>query len=98
MKLLHLLCREFLMPPIPRVQKLKDLPEITLMREIREAVLSDRDTLLGVFLADREEVEQKNKEISHPKALLDSILHHKYNDWLRRKYRNRRPCLRLCNR
>ena len=66
--------REFLMPPIPRVQKLKDLPEITLMREIREAVLSDRDTLLGVFLADREEVERKNKEIYPAVKLLVELV------------------------
>ena len=33
--------------------------------------------------------EQKGEPITHPKAMLEGILHHKYNDWLRRKYRNR---------
>ena len=43
-----------------------------------------QDSIVAFFVR-----EQKDKEINHPKALLDSILHHKYNDWLRRKYRNR---------
>ena len=43
-----------------------------------------QDSIVAFFVR-----EQKNEVISHPKALLDSILHHKYNDWLRRKYRNR---------
>ena len=33
--------------------------------------------------------EQKGEPIAHPKAMLEGILRHKYNDWLRRKYRNR---------
>ena len=43
-----------------------------------------QDSIVAFFVR-----EQENQEINHPKALLDSILHHKYNDWLRRKYRNR---------
>ena len=43
-----------------------------------------QDSIVAFFVRER-----KNQEINHPKALLDSILHHKYNDWLRRKYRNR---------
>ena len=33
--------------------------------------------------------EQKGEPIAHPKAMLEGILRHKYNDWLRQKYRNR---------
>lgn len=55
--------------------KYGDCPEIdTLVQE----------SILAFFLK-----EQHGEPISHAKAMLDGILHHKYNDWLRRKYRNR---------
>ena len=43
-----------------------------------------QDSIVAFFIHD-----QKGGEITHPKALLNAILCHKYNDWLRRKYRNR---------
>ena len=43
-----------------------------------------QDSIVAFFIR-----EQKGEAISHSKAMLDSILRHKYNDWLRRKYRNR---------
>ncbi|MBE6732407.1 MAG: helicase-exonuclease AddAB subunit AddA [Ruminococcaceae bacterium] len=65
---------DFIMPPIPRIQKFKSLPEITLMREIREAVLSERDALLNIFLAEREEIERKNREIYPAVKLLVELV------------------------
>lgn len=53
----------FVMPALPRILKFKGLTEMTLMREIREAVLEEIDSLRGIFMAEREEIEQKNKQI-----------------------------------
>ena len=43
-----------------------------------------QDSIVAFFLK-----EQKCVPIEHAKAMLDRILRNKYNDWLRRKYRNR---------
>ena len=43
-----------------------------------------QDSIVAFFIR-----EQKGEPITHPKAMLEGILRHKYNDWLRRKYRNR---------
>ncbi len=43
-----------------------------------------QDSIVAFFVR-----EQKGEPITHPKAMLEGILRHKYNDWLRRKYRNR---------
>ena len=43
-----------------------------------------QDSIVAFFLQ-----EEKGTAIAHPRAMLSGILRHKYNDWLRRKYRNR---------
>ena len=43
-----------------------------------------QDSIVAFFIR-----EQQGEPITHPQAMLDGILRHKYNDWLRRKYRNR---------
>ena len=43
-----------------------------------------QDSIVAFFLK-----EQNGTAIAHPQAMLDRILRNKYNDWLRRKYRNR---------
>ena len=43
-----------------------------------------QDSIVAFFLN-----EQNASPIEHPKAMLERILRNKYNDWLRRKYRNR---------
>ena len=70
----------FVMPPVPRVTKLKDNKNLILMRQVRESVLSRRDSLCKIFMAKREEIEAQNREL-YPavRLLIDLVKEYRQN-------------------
>lgn len=68
----------FVMPPIPRAPKLKDVIEISLLRQSREAVLEEINSLKTIFSKYGEEIDKKNRQL-YPavKLLIDLVKEYK---------------------